>query len=110
MPGCPAELLGTYDEVVGPELEKECDLASRFGTTLWFTDTNKIDEVLEALLICGQASMCFTLLTYLVELRGTTDNGYDELSSKKKAEIDDLWRQCLADWQKFKTQPAFLQQ
>jgi predicted acylesterase/phospholipase RssA len=105
---CPAELMGNYDQVVGPELEKVVETAASFGTTLWFTEADKVNEMLDALLISGQASMCFTIMTYLIELCGTPNNGFAALPAEKKLEIEKLWQQCLEDWKRFKAQPDFL--
>ncbi|MCB0686426.1 MAG: patatin-like phospholipase family protein [Saprospiraceae bacterium] len=108
LPGCPSDLRGTYDQVIGPNLEKIAESAASFGTNLWFTETNKLEGRLEDLIVSGQASMCFNLLKYLVELRGTPNNGFENLPVKTRSEIDLVWIQCLSDWRRFKEDPDFL--
>jgi predicted acylesterase/phospholipase RssA len=108
IPGCDPILLGTYDQVIGPKLQEVAETAAGFGTTLWFTQTEKLGDILNTLIACGQASMCFNLMKYLVELRFTPDNGYSDLPVEKKLEIENLWYQCLEDWKRFKGEPSFL--
>ncbi|MBK8504577.1 MAG: hypothetical protein IPL46_21645 [Saprospiraceae bacterium] len=108
IPGCDPILIGSYGEVIGAKLQLVAETATSFGTTLWFTKTEKLEDTLNTLIICGQATMCFNLLRYLVELRGTPDNGYLDLAAEKRAAIDHLWGQCLEDWKRFKKDPGFM--
>lgn len=108
IPGCHPMLQGDYNQVIGAKMEVIAQSAASFGTNLWFTETDKIENRLNDLIICGQASMCFTLLKYIVELRGTPDNGYEDLPIKLRSEIDLVWIQCLADWKCFREEPDFL--
>ncbi len=108
IPGCDPVLLGDYDQVIGSKLQTVAETAASFGTTLWFSPADVVKHMLHHLLISGQASMCFSLLKYLVILRLTPDNGYAELPENKKMEIENLWNQCLNDWKKFKENPEFL--
>lgn len=110
IPGCDSRLIGDYDQVVGKILESIVDTAAGFGTNLWFTETDKMQNVLRNLIISGEATMCFTLLKYLVELRYTPNNGYNNLPANVQRDIEDLWEQCIADWERFKTSPEFMMQ
>jgi predicted acylesterase/phospholipase RssA len=108
LPGCDPDLKGDYQKVIGTELKKVAEEAASFGTTLWFTDKDKVEGMLDKLVATGQFSMCYNLLVYLTELRCTPDNGYEELSAEVKKAIQEVWDQCMTDWKKFKGDPMFL--
>ena len=106
--GCHSDLKGNYEKVIGVNLQKIAENAVRFGTTLWFLEEDVVEDRLNSLLICGQASMCFTLLRYLTELRCTPGNGYDALSPSLKKTMEHIWVHCMKDWARFKEDPRFL--
>lgn len=108
IPGCPPWLKGDYEAVVGEKLERVAETAAGFGTNLWFTETDKMDKVLENLIVCGEATMCFTLIKYLLDLRQQPENGFDRLPLETREAIEDLWQQCTADWHVFKIDPEFI--
>lgn len=54
------------DIVVSPALYKRVNSANMMDTTLWFSDDEKEDnQMLNNLIICGQATQCFRLKAYL---------------------------------------------
>lgn len=108
IPGCDPILLGDYDQVIGPKLQAVAEMAAGFGTTLWFSPAEEIEGMLHKLIVAGQASMCFNLLKYIVELRNTPENGYAALTVEQQSAIENMWNQCLEDWKMFKVNPDFL--
>ncbi len=108
---CPAELKGTYEDIVGRtenDLGSIVDKAAVFGTTLWFTPKDQVNNILDKLIITGQASTCFSILTYLIELIHTPNNGFQKLPKNKREVLIHLKEKCLADWNQFKKHPDFL--
>ena len=77
--------------------------ASSMGTTLWFTAEDKKEQKPEAILACGQYTMCFNLLDYLEKTqdeRANLTEAHDLLKSCKP--------QLLAAWEKFKANPRWM--
>jgi len=101
-------LTGTYQDVIGPELKKITEEAASFGTTLWFTDQDVVSDMLDKLIITGQATMCYNLVEYLEQLMYTTDNGFAALPAEQQQAIQATYEQCKSDWSRFKTNPDFM--
>lgn len=55
-------------------MQANSDLASTFGTTLWFTDDDKAKGVPEALFAAGQYTICMNLLEYIEKLKTNNNN------------------------------------
>ncbi|WP_109610581.1 patatin-like phospholipase family protein [Mucilaginibacter oryzae] len=103
-------LNGTYEEVIGPALKKVTEEAAGFGTTLWFTDQDVVSDMLDKLLITGQATMCYNLVEYLEQLIYTTNNGFAALPEAQQQAIQQTYEQAKADWATFKATPGFMLQ
>ena len=101
-------LTGTYQEVVGDKIKKIAEEVSGFGTTLWFTENEQLDDMLGKLIATGQFTMCYNMLDYLETLMFTPGNGYDELDNTMKNTLKDIHDKCLQDWKRFKQEPLFL--
>ncbi len=70
-------------------LQKVVDVAENMGTKLWF-DSDKPYE-LPCLASCGQATICFNLMKYVVRTYGSDSTTYPE-------EVRALWEQLVTDW------------
>ncbi len=81
-------------------VQQNSDRAASMGTTLWFTDKDKAAGIPQALMACGQYTMCFNLLDYLEKIEYDPINLNDShkllLSCKP---------QLLAAWEKFQRDP-----
>lgn len=99
---------GNYSEDIGPEIQLVVEEAAAFGTTLWFTEQEKMDEVLKKLVASGQITMCYNLILYLEQLMFSKDNGYQALEPAKRKEIEAFYERCIADWRSFKGNPMYL--
>ncbi|MCD9576246.1 patatin-like phospholipase family protein [Flavobacterium soyae] len=99
---------GNYNDLIGKNIKSIAESAANFGTTLWFTEENKTEKMLDKLIASGQFTMCHNLIVYLEKLIYTKDSGFDELESNIKEEIKDLYNTCLKDWQKFKDHPMIM--
>jgi predicted acylesterase/phospholipase RssA len=97
-----------YNAVIGPEIKKIAEAAAAFGTTLWFTDQEKLDDTLKKLVATGQFTLCYNMITYMDKLMLTTDNGFNALDERTRNSIQKLYEQCQADWAAFKKDPMFM--
>jgi hypothetical protein len=79
-----------------PELSKKIDAAANMPTTLWFTEDNE----LENLILCGQATICYKLMVYI--MRTYKDNNIDDPMVKI------LWNQLVEDWNTLCKHPQIL--
>ncbi len=84
------------------------DSAARFGTKLWFSRDEKLAKMVDKLIITGQATMCYTLLQYIYELRTIDGNGYDKLPEDQRSAVEDLWDSTLDRWRRFLEDPFFM--
>jgi predicted acylesterase/phospholipase RssA len=79
-----------------PELLAKIDAAANMSTTLWFTEDNQ----LENLIICGQATICYQLMVYLMRTYQANDTNDPIVKS--------LWNQLVSDWNTLVTNPNIL--
>lgn len=100
-----SKLDGDYYDTVGPKIKAVVDEASSFGTTLWFTDENQLQNILDKLVATGKFTMCYNLLDYLEQLLFVENNGFDELEPQTQSELKQLYETVLKDWQQFKENP-----
>ncbi len=106
--GCDPILVGDYAHVIGPNIKKVAEEAASFGTTLWFSQDEKLNNMLDYLVASGACSMCFNLLIYLTEIKHTPDIGYDAIDQTIRDQLDQVYEQCMTDWLRFKQEPKFL--
>jgi predicted acylesterase/phospholipase RssA len=80
------------------------EYARRLGTTLWFSKDDMTSErnIVDALIACGQFTMCYNLLEYVIQL----EKEYEEV--KRDPELQQLKKQLLHDWKAFQTNPKFI--
>jgi len=98
---CPDQLKGEYQSVVKPALRNVTEKAAQFGTTLWFTEKQEIPNTLNHLIISGQATVCFNLMIYIIELLEFSDDTLQTHNLEKTLE------QCLQDWMLINQNPDF---
>lgn len=92
------------DKLVPSDMMKtNSDLASTFGTTLWFTDEDKRRGVPEALFTSGQYTICMNLLEYIYKLKNNHDN-----TTEYHKRILSLETVLKNDWDAFQTNPKFM--
>ena len=97
-------------EVIGEKMLEYTTNAASFGTTLWFSEKDDLDDKLKALIISGQVSCCQDLLIYLSRIIYTKNNGFNELDAGTKTSIIALHKSIMEDWERFKNTPEFLYQ
>ena len=79
------------------------DKASSMGTTLWFTKDDRENEIPEALLACGQYTICMNLLEYIEKLKKDMSNTTDTHKLLLGCE-----QQLKSDWEQFQSNPRYL--
>ena len=84
-------------------MQHNSKLAASMGTTLWFTPEDKAAGMPEAILACGQYTLCFNLLDYIEKIEKDPSN---------LTEAHDLIKACkpqlLEAWKKFQANPQWM--
>ncbi len=86
------------------EIMSVAEYARQMGTTLWFSKEDMTNErnILDALIACGQFTICFNLLEYIIEL----ETEFEEI--RTDTAIQALKQDLLKDWERFQTHPEFM--
>jgi predicted acylesterase/phospholipase RssA len=98
-------LQGSYNDVIGNKIKVLAKEASSFGTTLWFTDEDKLVDILDKLVALGQATMCFNLMVYITKLKNDPD--FLKIAKESQERVETIFNQCKSDWKLFKNDPKF---
>ncbi|MEM8886360.1 MAG: hypothetical protein AAGD28_00080, partial [Bacteroidota bacterium] len=102
-------LLDKKDIALSLEINEIVTTANQMPTSLWFSQKDKQNRVLDKLIVCGQLSMCFNLLSYLEDLKDSL--GYKvwkHLEEENKTELDKLLVDMKRDWERFQENPYWL--
>lgn len=99
---------GNYEQDIGQAIAAVVEEAAGFGTTLWFTEQEKLDNVLKKLVATGQITMCYNLILYMEELMYAKDGNYEGLDLAVREAIKAFYDRCIADWLLFKNDPMYL--
>jgi len=96
---------GTLPETLLPSaaLQQVASQAAGMGTTLWFTAEEKRAGMLDALIACGQFTMCWNLLEYIEKLKKNSGN-----TTPNHTAIIACEEQLLTHWQQFNEDPYWL--
>ena len=98
----------TYDNFVGKKIADTVHEASGFGTTLWFTETEKLNEVLHKLVATGQMTMCLNMIIYLNKWIKDDEGYFDRLSREDQQGLKTMQQECMSDWAKFREDPMWM--
>jgi predicted acylesterase/phospholipase RssA len=98
-------LNGSYESVVGPNIKKLVEEVAGFGTTLWITPQNELDDVLNKLVVAGKITMCYNLLKYLEQVIFEEGNGFNELPRNIREDLTTTYQRCKNDWLLYKEEP-----
>ena len=102
-------LLDKKEIALSLEINDIVAAANQMPTSLWFSQKDKQNQVLDKLIVCGQLSMCFNLLSYLENLKDSL--GYKvwkHLEEEEKTELEKLHIQMKSDWKRFQEDPYWL--
>jgi len=96
-----------YNKAIKPapseNLESVCLTASETPTTLWWDKTDVDKNRMETLIACGQFTVCYELMDYILNLKADKDNQIKDFT-----EIDILYKALEADWISFNQKPLWL--
>lgn len=96
-----------YNEAIKPKpshnLESVCLTASETATTLWWDKTDVAKNRMETLIACGQFTVCYELMDYIIKLKADQNNQVSDF-----AEIDALYKTLETDWKAFNKKPLWL--
>ncbi|MDO7136304.1 patatin-like phospholipase family protein [Algibacter lectus] len=84
-------------------LESVCLTASETPTTLWWDKKDIVKNRMQTLIACGQFTVCYELMEYILELRANPDSNIADFT-----EIDKLYDALKADWVSFNKKPLWL--
>ncbi|AUS06732.1 patatin-like phospholipase family protein [Pseudotamlana carrageenivorans] len=84
-------------------LKKVCLTASETPTTLWWDKTDIASNRMETLLACGQFTICYELMDYILELKSKNENLFNDFP-----EIEPLYNALESDWNLFNNDPLWL--
>ena len=76
--------------------------AAAMGTTLWFTDEEKADQMPKTIIACGQFTTCYNLLCYLY------DQKKDGTVPARMATLTECEELLLQAWEQFRQNPYWL--
>ena len=80
-------------------IQQNSTQAASMGTTLWFTSQEKEAGMPQAILACGQYTMCFNLLQYIEKIETTSANlnPAHDLFKSCKAQLEQAWKKFQKD-------------
>lgn len=84
-------------------LESVCLTASETPTTLWWDKTDIAKNRMETLIACGQFTICYQLMDYILKLKADEDKPIKDFT-----EIDAVYNALEADWILFNKNPLWL--
>ncbi|QRM90282.1 hypothetical protein FG167_13890 [Lacinutrix sp. WUR7] len=84
-------------------LESVCLTASETPTTLWWDKTDVAKNRMETLVACGQFTVCYELMDYILKLKADPENTITDFT-----EIDKLYAALQTDWKAFNKHPLWL--
>lgn len=84
--------------------------ANNMPTTLWFTEKEIEDNVLNDLIACGQFTQCRNLIKYLDRIisGSSKESVFDNLDAAYQEDLGKLRDRMNADWEEFKVDPYWL--
>ncbi len=91
-------------------MEKAIAAANNMPTTLWFTETEVKNNVLNDLIACGQFTQCKNLLTYLDRIIDGTyrEKVWNQLPSDYQHKLLELRQHITDDWARFQKDAYWL--
>ena len=94
-------------EGLGKKMSEVVEAANHMGTTLWFSDEQRKDNMLDKLIACGQFTLCYNLTEHIKGIK-KNEELWNSLSPADHTAIENLNNKCLADFDKFKADPFWL--
>lgn len=84
-------------------IQQNSTKAASMGTTLWFTEKDKLQDMPQAIVSAGQYNICWSLLKYINNLKKSMEN-----TDETHYLILECQQQLEEDWMKFQKNPMWL--
>lgn len=85
-----------YTGEISERIIENSNKSNTFGTTLWFTKKDKENNMLDAVIACGEYTACYNLLSHMIVQYG------------KEVTTIPLFNELMLLWEEFKKNPKFL--
>lgn len=97
-------------EKLPPAMQEVVQQANTMPTTLWFSERDVAENMLDKLIACGQLTTCYNLIQYINELRdgGLTNTVWEKLGDEERWRLIELHEALCADWLVFEANPYWL--
>jgi predicted acylesterase/phospholipase RssA len=88
---------------LSPQIKKAITAANTMPTTLWFTESEYNNSVLNDLIACGQFTQCRNLIAYLDRIIDGTykEKVWDQLPADYQQKLSELRQNITEDWEHF---------
>ena len=90
---------------ISGKMTEVVNAANDMPTTLWFTDEQKKDRMLDKLIACGQFTLCFNLIDYIENKVKKRKKVWDSLDEATQQEIETLCQHLKKDFELFNENP-----
>jgi len=88
-----------YTGEIAGDLQKLSEVSSQFDTTLWFSETDHKDQILDKVIDCGRAVCCYNLISHMVKQNDKADIDKDQAFNR----VVSLWKKINIQGDKSKT-------
>jgi predicted acylesterase/phospholipase RssA len=96
---------------IGFRMTEVVNNANTMPTSLWFTEEQKANHMLDDLIACGQFTLCYNLLEYCKELQTKEFQGqnvWEKTPQEQQQRIEALEKQLEDYWKQFMIDPYWL--
>jgi len=105
------KLKGSRLNEIGSKMIRVIDHANKMPTTLWFSEEEKREHMLDDLIAAGQCTLCYNLISYIEQLPKKTYNGHniwETVGEEDREKIEVLKKQLDNYWIDFTKDPYWL--
>ncbi len=104
--------LNEEDSDISPAARRVINMANNMPTTLWFTQKEKDEGMLDNLIAAGQITMCHNLIKYIKKIKEGRyqDRVWAVLSPEEQEAITTMETSMKKDWERFQEDPHWLLQ
>ncbi|MBA3665039.1 MAG: patatin-like phospholipase family protein [Bacteroidetes bacterium] len=94
----------------GSRIMRVSEKSLKMGTTLWFTPEELENNMPNAIIACGQFTICFNLLKYYEKFlyHPKYKKDFEKYSPETQQELAQLYQSLMTDWKKFKVNPYWM--
>lgn len=94
-------------EELPKKMKKAIENANKMPTTLWFSEAEKANGMLDDLIACGQFTLCSNLSNYIQYIK-EKKKIWDQIPTDKQRAIEEILSSIEEAWKKFEEDPYWL--